>query len=114
MGKTSLIEAVRKKYDLLQPIMNERMRRQWAASEALSLSRGGITLVAQATGLSRTTITAGLRELHTQADLPPEEVCPQRSRRPGGGRHPLVANDPTLVKDLETRVEPATRGDPES
>jgi hypothetical protein len=114
MDTTSLVESVRNKYELLCPIMNERMRRQWAASEALSLSRGGITLVAQATGLSRTTITAGIRELGTQADLPPEEVCPQRSRRLGGGRRPLVVNDPTLIKDLETLVEPATRGDPES
>src|SRR4051812_7932737 len=114
MDKTSLVEAVRKKYDLLRCIMNERMRRQWAASEALSLPRGGVTVVAQATGLSRTTIGAGIRELRTQADSPPEEVCPERVRGPGGGRHPLVAHDPTLIHDLEALVGPATRGDPES
>ena len=114
MAKPFLVEAVRKKYELLRPIMNERMRRQWAASEALSLSRGGVTIVAQATGLSRTTIEAGVRELRTQADLPPEDVCPKRVRSPGGGRHPLVIDDPTLIEDLETLVEPATRGDPQS
>jgi len=114
MDTASLVEAVRNKYELLCPIMNERMRRQWAASEALSLPRGGITAVAQATGLSRTTITAGIRELHTRTDLPLEEVRPQRSRRDGGGRQPLVVNDPTLIKDLEALVEPATRGDPQS
>jgi Rhodopirellula transposase DDE domain len=114
MDKTLLIEAVRKKYDLLQPIMNERMRRQWAASEALSLPRGGITLVSQATALSRNTIEAGISELQTQVDLPLEEVLPERVRRPGGGRHPLIHNDPTLIKDLEALVEPATRGDPQS
>ena len=69
MEKTVQIEAVRKKYELLRPIMNERMRRQWAASEALSLPRGGVTVVAKATGLSRTTIQAGKRELRAQARL---------------------------------------------
>jgi hypothetical protein len=114
MDKTFLLEAVRKKYELLQPIMNERMRRHWAASEALSLSRGGVTIVSQATGLSRNTIEAGIRELRTQADLPPEEVHPERVRRPGGGRHRLIIDDPTLIEDLEALVEPATRGDPQS
>jgi Rhodopirellula transposase DDE domain len=114
MEKPALIEGVRKKYELLRPIMNERMRRQWAAAEALSLPRGGVTVVAQATGLSRTTIEAGKRELRTPADLPPEEVCPERVRSPGGGRHPLVIADPTLIVDLEALVEPATRGDPQS
>jgi hypothetical protein len=114
MDKTSLVEAVRKKYELLRPLMNERMRRQWAASEALSLPRGGVTVVAQATGLSRTTIEAGKRDLRTQTDLPPEEVFPERVRSPGGGRHSLVIDDPTLIEDLEALVEPATRGDPQS
>jgi hypothetical protein len=114
MDKTFLVEAVRKKYDLLQPIMNERMRRQWAAAEALSLPRGGITIVSQATALSRNTIEAGICELRTQIDLPLEEVYPERVRRPGGGRHPLIINDLTLIADLEALVEPATRGDPQS
>src|SRR5260370_33904283 len=114
MENTDLIETVRKKYELLRPIMNERLRRQWAASEALSLPRGGVTIVAQATGLSRTTIEAGKREFRTQVDLPPEEACPERVRRPGGGRHPVVIDDPTLIADLEALVEPATRGDPQS
>jgi hypothetical protein len=114
MANTLLIEAVRKKYELLHPIMTERMRRQWAASEALSLPRGGVTVVAQATGLSRTTIEVGKRELRTQADLPLDEVCPERVRRAGGGRHCLVVDDPTLIADLEALVEPATRGDPQS
>jgi hypothetical protein len=114
MDKTLVLEAVRTKYELLRPIMNERMRRQWAASEALSLSRGGILVVAQATGLSHTTIGAGIRELRTPADLRPEPACHERIRRPGGGRRPLVIDDPTLIADLEALVEPATRGDPQS
>jgi len=114
MENTDLIDAVRKKYELLRLLMNERMRRQWAASEALSLPRGGVTVVARATGLSRTTIEVGKRELRTQADLPQKEVYPERIRRLGGGRHRLVIDDPTLIADLEALVEPATRGDPQS
>ena len=108
------LEAVRRKYELLRPLMNERMRRHWAASEAMTLQRGGVTLVAQATGLSRTTIWAGLRELQHPNDTPKDELPPQRSRHAGAGRPLLEQVDPTLVKDLEDLVDPATRGDPQS
>ena len=55
MSQSNKVEVIRHKYELLRPLMNERMRRQWAACEAMSLSRGGFALVAEATGLSRTT-----------------------------------------------------------
>jgi Rhodopirellula transposase DDE domain len=110
MTRSAPLEAVRSKFGLLRPLMNERMRRRWAASEALTLQRGGVTLVAQATGLSRTTIWAGLRELrHPAADLPPD-----RSRHAGAGRSFVEEGDPTLVKDLEALLEATTRGDPQS
>jgi len=92
--------------------MDERGRRQWAAVEARELGWGGITAVAHATGLSPTTITAGLREL----DLPARQRAAEsvRVRRPGGGRKPLTETDPGLMAALEVLIEPATRGDPES
>jgi hypothetical protein len=92
--------------------MNERLRRQWAAAEARDLGWGGVTVVAQATGLSRTTITAGLREL----DLPARQRAAEaaRVRRSGGGRHPLIQTDAGLRAALEALIEPTTRGDPES
>ena len=68
MGELTL-DTVRTKYELLRPLMDERMRRQWAASEALSLKRGGVTVVAKATGLSRTTIGQGMRELRERDHL---------------------------------------------
>ena len=119
MGETAILDAVRTKYELLRPLMDERMRRQWAASEVLTLKRGGVTVVAKATGLSRTTIGEGMRELRERADLGIEdESCvwelPTPPRRPGGGRHPLRVNDPTLVRDLEALIAPTTRGDPQS
>jgi hypothetical protein len=114
MDNTSVIVAtLREKFQLLSPTMTERMRRHWAACEALVLPRGAITLVAQATGLSRTTITAGIRELRqpTPSHQLPD---PQRCRRSGGGRRFLECDDATLIRDLELLVDPVTRGDPMS
>jgi len=68
--------------------------------------------VAQATGLSRTTITAGLRELVLPSGQRAAEAL--RVRRPGGGRKPLAETDPGLLAALEALIEPTTRGDPES
>jgi hypothetical protein len=94
--------------------MTERLRRQWAACEARTLGRGGVTLVAEATGLSRMTIYLGLRELRQRAERPQDDLPPNRVRAPGGGRHLLEHNDPVLLQALEALVEPTTRGDPQS
>jgi hypothetical protein len=114
MDATTIIATVRQKFELLEPVMTERMRRHWAASEALALPRGGRTLVARATGISRTTIWAGVRELCNPSDAPPAPDDPRRCRRPGGGRHLVEVDDPALLEDLERLVNPATRGDPMS
>jgi transposase len=90
--------------------MDERMRRRWAAAEAQSLGRGGITLVAEATGLSRTTIHSGLAELQSG----PGDAEPARLRRPGAGRPRLSQHDPQLLRALEALLESSTRGDPQS
>ena len=112
MRHDETIERIRRKYHLLVPEMDERRRRQWAAAEARDLGWGGISLVARATGLSRPTITAGLRELEQPA--PQRAAEAPRVRRPGGGRKPLVVTDPGLLAALEALVGPVTRGDPES
>jgi Rhodopirellula transposase DDE domain len=119
MEVSATLDTLRTKFELLRPLMDERMRRQWAASEALALKRGGVTLVARATGLSRTTIGQGIRELRERTllgieDEPCVSELPTRVRRPGGGRHPLRVDDPTLMRDLEALIEPTTRGDPQS
>ena len=114
MDTSAIVASVRQKFDLLRPLMTERMRRQWAASEALALPRGGMALVAQATGLSRTTIWAGVRELQNPSPSPGCMGDPRRSRREGGGRHLIELNDPRLLEDLERLVDPTTRGDPMS
>jgi hypothetical protein len=114
MSRDATLAVVRRKFELLRPLMNERMRRHWAACEAITLQRGGMTLVAQATGLSRTTIWAGMRELRHPERAPAEDSAFQRIRQVGAGRPVLVQTDPTLVQDLEALVEATTRGDPQS
>ncbi len=114
MDNAIALEAVRTKYQQLQPMMTERMRRQWAACEAQSLGRGGATIVAQATGLSRTTIWAGRREFQRQVDQPRENLAPERVRAQGGGRHLVEQGNSAILDDLQALVDSSTRGDPQS
>jgi hypothetical protein len=101
--------AVARRFELLAPFLDERTRRLLAASEARALGRGGIAAVATTTGVSRRAINAGLKELAA-----PDAVVSKRIRKPGGGRKRAVDKDATLRSDLESLVEPVTRGDPES
>jgi len=98
------------KYRALSPVMDERMRRLWAAAEAKAFGSGGIAAVERATGLSRTTIRAGREEL--SAGVAPEDVV--AVRRKGGGRPRIEVANPEVLRDLESLVDPVTRGDPES
>src|SRR5260370_38108094 len=95
-----------------KPLLDERARRLWAAVEARSLGRGGIIRVAEATGLARATIRAGLKQLDLPASEEDSPLSGRRLRPPGGGRKPLTDHDPGLLRDLETLVDPWTRGDP--
>jgi hypothetical protein len=109
------LESIRRKFELLAPVLDERARRLWAGAEALALGHGGVTLVARATGLARATISDGCRELRGEAPEPLPAPAPQgRIRRPGGGRKPLTEHDPALVAALDALVDPLARGDPES
>jgi transposase len=108
------VQAIHEKFTALEPVLDERARRLWAAAEARMIGRGGISRVAKATGLSRITIRAGLRELDPSAPGHQPGVPDERTRRPGGGRKPLTEHDPQLVRALETLVDPVTRGDPMS
>lgn len=107
------IELIKTKYRALAPLMDERMRRQWAASEATAYGWGGIQAIAQATGLSPTTIRKGQAELAERAEHP-ENAIPARLRRAGAGRKRKTEEFPELVEELERLVDPVTRGDPES
>ena len=118
MIDASLIEA---KYKVLSGRLDEASLRMWAATEASSLGRGGISTVAKALGMSRTTIHTGLAEIKKAAALEPKEASPAakghpalRVRAKGGGRKKLTSKDESLLHDLDALVEPTTRGDPMS
>jgi hypothetical protein len=113
MQDATVIERLRVKYEALSPVMDERVRRQWAAAEASTLGWGGIATVSAATGLARNTIAAGLRELGYRQEHPDEPVA-LRLRRVGGGRKALTETDPGLLQALDALVDPVTRGHPES
>ena len=105
------VERIRRKFRALNVELDERRRRQWAAAEARVLGYGGVVAVARATGLSRTTITAGLREL--KLPVRQRRSAAMRVRRVGGGRRRLTQIDEGLLAALEALIEP-TRGDPQS
>ena len=99
-----------RKFEVLARVLDERTRRLVAAAEAQAIGFGGVTAVAQASRLSRGTIIRGLAELQTAS----KPARGQRIRRQGAGRKRTMDQDATLKRDLESLVEPVTRGDPES
>ena len=103
-------ETLARKFEILARVLDERTRRLVVAAEAEAMGFGGVTTVARASGLSRGTVIRGIAELKTA----PKPARGQRIRRPGAGRKRTVEQDATLRRDLESLVEPVTRGDPES
>lgn len=101
--------ALLKIYDKLSPHLNERQKRLLVAIEAESYGRGGVTLVSQLTGVSRSTINIGREELKEEIIFKTDKV-----RHSGGGRKKIQEYDPQLESDLNALVEPTSRGDPES
>jgi transposase len=97
------------KYEKIFPILTESQRRLVAASDAEYLGHGGIVAVSKASGMSRSTITIGMKELQsgTLTDI-------NQSRRKGGGRKALLKINSSLERDIDWMVSPVTRGDPES
>jgi len=106
--------SIRRKFHALSSVLNERTRRLWAASEARELGRGGIARVVEATGMSRNTVVAGMRELEATENEAPVKGKRPRIRRPGAGRKSVTETSPGILEALESLVEPLTRGDPES
>lgn len=102
---------IEQRFKPLEPFLDERMRRLFAASEVHGQGSRSISCVARATGVSRRAIRQGLLEL---AEAPVLSPNARRIRKPGGGRKRTTSLDPTLREDLERLIEPGTRGDPES
>jgi len=98
--------AIRIRYEAMRSRLDERERRLFAAAEARSAGYGGVSVVARATGVARSTINRGLKDLEA---LGP---APSKVRRSGGGRPTLTQTDPTLLEDLRRLLESTTLGDP--
>jgi len=101
-------EALAAMFAVLSPHLDERQRRLLAGAQARALGRGGIAMVARASGMARSTVRIGTSEI----DQGPELT--RRARRPGAGRPKATAHDPGLLAALDALVEPTARGDPES
>jgi transposase len=113
MQDAAAVQGIESKFRALDALMDERMRRQWAAAEAQAYGWGGIRAVSDATGISPNTIRRGLAELELRAKRP-GDALPTRIRAVGGGRKCKTESDPGLLAALEALVDPATRGDPDS
>ena len=103
---------IKERFSRLEAWLDERSRRLWAAAESAAHGRGGISLVARASGVSRRAIAVGLAELKKK---PARSARARRQiRKRGGGRKKAALKDPELLLDLERLLEPVTRGDPQS
>jgi hypothetical protein len=97
---------IRERFTAVERDLNERSRRLLAAAEAKTAGHGGIAAASRATGIARSTIGRGLKDLAAPGSLS------GAVRRPGGGGPTLIERDPALLEDLRRLVEPATMGDP--
>jgi transposase len=113
MQDAAAVQGIESRYAALASVMDERMRRQWAAAETKAYGWGGIRAVSQATGMSANTIARGLAELEAR-EANPRGIIPKRIRQPGAGRKRATEGDPELETALDRIVDPVTRGDPQS
>ena len=106
--RVAVAEQLAEKYESIAPLLDERQRRRWLGVEARALGRGGVSAVARATGASRSTVTAAVKEL---ADPAADAVTRGRVRRAGAGRPSVTATDPQLLAALEALVDPARKSE---
>ena len=113
MQDETVLRTIESKYQSLNVLMDERLRRQWAAAESRAYGWGGVRAVSSVIGMSPNTIRKGLAELAVR-DANPDAPLESGLRRKGAGRKRRIEADPELLDALERLVEPTTRGDPES
>jgi len=100
---------ITRRFELLAPLLDERAQRLLVGAEAACIGYGGVSIVSRSTGVSREAVAEGVKDV-----TGPERLPKGRIRREGGGRKRTVLKDPSLRSDLESLIEPVTRGDPES
>ena len=107
-------ETIRTKFNSIRHLLSEKCRRIWAATEARAIGKGGVSLVSNATGMSQTTIRAGIAELANGAFGEGEDAKHARIRAPGGGRKGIETRYPGITAALYSLIEPGERGQPNS
>jgi hypothetical protein len=114
------VSTIRKKFKKISGSLNEKSRRHWCATEALAIKKGGVMMVHLATGVSRPTIYAGIKELQGSG-LGRKRTKRRRIKKPdgrirkkGGGTKATSCKTPEILKTLENLIEPETKGDPQS
>jgi DNA-binding phage protein len=105
MKDTELISG---RHKILTPFLDEKSRRLLTAAESKVIGHGGVGIVSKSTGVSRTTISTGLKEWGH-----PDLIETNRIRKKGGGRKKAVEKMPAIEKELEKLIEPALRGEPD-
>lgn len=110
-NKKAIIQTVKQKWENIKDFLNERSKRIWTATEAKSLNRGGIEIVANSTGLHRHTIGRGIKEIELKQA---QKLDTNRIRKKGGGRKKATFKDKDLIPDIQKLVKSGTRGDPEN
>ena len=103
---------VENKINMMLPLLNEKQRRIYLASEAMAIGRGGIADVSRASGISRSVIHAGIKDI-TEGNTDALSVDAP-IRRKGAGRKPITVTQPGITEALERLVCDATFGDPEN
>jgi hypothetical protein len=100
------------KHELLRPFLKGRIRRLWAAAEALEIGPAGIARVAAATGMFAATVKRGVRELRATADAQGQRIEAEAAPRRKTGRPRSEEKDPGLIEALERLLKDETAGDP--
>src|ERR1700704_694041 len=103
------IAAITVRYEALKTLLDERSRRLLAAAESQAVGKGGISVVAKATGISRSVIRQGVADLKD-----PNTLATGRVRKEGGGRKRAIDKDGFLKTDLQALLESTTGGDPQT
>lgn len=104
--KTKILKELKQKWDIISPLLDERSKRVWAGMEAQRIGWGGLTLLEKATGLTRKTISKGIKEQGAAVQKG------QQLRKAGGGRKRKQETQPGIAEQLELLVQPYTKGDP--
>ena len=89
-------ELISSRHKILAPLLDEKAHRLMIAAESKVLGHGGIGIVSKSTGVSRTTISTGLKELKE-----PDLIDKSRIRKEGGGRKKSIDKLPAIEKELD-------------